>query len=68
MRGFVEIPKDWLGPAGSFLLGPLNINVNHITAYYRSDTGKYIELSDGRRFLITAPMSSLEYKIQEAFN
>lgn len=68
MKGFVEIPKEWLGMEGGCLLGNLNINVNHIVSYYHADTGKYLDLSDGKQFRISAPMVELEKKIQEALN
>lgn len=66
MKGFVSIPKDWLGPEGSFLLGNLNINVNQIVMYFLGVTGKYIRLTDGTEWRINAPFAELEKKIKEA--
>lgn len=66
IKGFIDIPSAWLGMGSNIYLSDLHINAQQILMYYMQEVGKYLELIDGRRIRIEAPMAEFEKMLRDA--
>lgn len=65
MKGFISIPKSWFGAEGYTLLSDRYLNIDSIVSFEQTDTGTYINMTDGTKYRIYAPFSNLKKKIEE---
>ncbi len=66
IKGFIDIPSAWIGMGSNIYLSDLHINTQQILMYYMQEDGKYLELTDGRRIRIEAPMGTFEKMLRDA--